>query len=99
MVKVKYSFDNAMQAMGLNASSHDTPKTLKAQALKTVRRYVWRNYRAFLAVNKQGWFSLSTRKRDTTGVNRYIFDKGHALGPIMWAAMDNAQRNKRGVYA
>ena len=97
--KVEHSFDGVVGALGLNAVRHDTPETLSPKDIRVLRRFVWRNYRAFLGINKQGWFSLSSRKRDVTGFNRFIFAKDKALGAALYSAKDNAMRNKRGAFA
>lgn len=98
---MNYSFDNVCYTLGLEGklTGHEKPVTLSPRDLKAFRRLCWREFRVFLAVNKQGWFSLSSRKRDVNGLNRFIFDKAQTLSPALWAAMDNAKRNKRGVYS
>lgn len=100
MNKNSYSFEAFLGESGLSVSRAETPKTVKPQALKKLRRAVWRNYRLFLGVNTKGWWSLSRRLQDK-GVNhrnRLIVDTNMTLAPTLWAADDTAKRKGLGVY-
>ncbi len=99
MNKLKHNFDTVVGALSISAVRHDTPQTLSPSDIAKVRRFVWRNYRAFLGVTKAGWWSLSRRKRDVTGYNRFIFAKDKGLGAALYSANAHAQSNNLGAYA
>lgn len=97
---VKYSFEAVMGALGLQLDRSHLANEVKAKELAMLRRFVWRNYRALLTIDKKGWFALS-RKQKARGGNgeRLIFSRDKALGQSLWFAADFAKRNGFGLYA
>ncbi len=97
---MQYTFEQVMGALGTTLDRHTQAGQVTKADLAKLRRFVWRNYRALLSIDKKGWFALSRRRKARGGNGeRLIFSRDKGLGQSLWFASDFAKRNGFGIFA